>query len=106
MTMVAGILDKQSIPTYENDMKQIFEDLSKSQEDGSNIEFFESRFEMLNQRVDELEIERENVKREMKAVISKYQGRLITIEQMFRYLSKELGACELKITEAKEKNNI
>lgn len=99
--MIAGILDKQALTNYQEDMKQIFEDITKSQEAGTNIEFFESRYKMLDEEVDKLEIKREEVKKELTDTISKLQGELVTIDQMFRYLGKELGACEMKLKEAK-----
>lgn len=99
--MIAGILDKNALSNYQEDMKQIFEDITKSQEAGTNIEFFESRYKMLDEEVDKLEIKRAEVKNELRATISKLQGELVTIDQMFRYLGKELGACEMKLKEAK-----
>lgn len=99
--MIAGILDKDAISNYQENMKQIFEDITKSQASGTNIEFFESRYKMLNEEVDKLEIRREEVRKELKTVISKLQGELVTLDQMFRYLGKELGACEFKLKEAK-----
>lgn len=99
--MIAGILDKNAILNYEEDMKQLFEDITKSQEAGTNIEFFESRYKILSEEIDKLEIKREEIKKELKIMLSKFQGELITIDQMFRYLGKELGACEIKLKEAK-----
>lgn len=99
--MIAGILDKNAISGYQEDMKQILGDIAKSQEVGTNIEFFESRYKMLDEELNKLGIKREEVRTELKAAISKLQGELITIDQMFRYLGKELGACELKLKEAK-----
>ena len=82
--MIAGILDKNAISNYHEDMKQILEDISKSQEAGTNIEFFESRYKMLNDEVDKLEVKRNEIKKELKDTISKLQGELVTIDQMFR----------------------
>lgn len=102
--MIAGILDSKAISGYQEDMKQILEDISKSQEAGTNIEFFESRYKMLNEEVDKLEVKRDEVKKELRSTISKLQGELVTIDQMFKYLGKELGACEFKLKEAKGEN--
>ena len=99
--MIAGILDKNAISNYQEDMKLIFEEITKSQEAGTNIEFFESRYKMLNEEIDKLGIKREEIKAELKTVVSKLQGELITIDQMFKYLLKESGACEIKLKEAK-----
>ena len=101
MANISGIIDKESLSNYQSDMKELLDGITKSQIEGTNIEFFESRLMILKQEVEEIENRRNDIKLEMKAVISQMQGKLITLDQMSKYLGKELGACEIKLKEAK-----
>ena len=97
-----GVLDKQAINIFNQDINDVLNVINTSINEGKNKEFLESRIAILEEEASRVEERRNTILEEFKVTVSKLKGELISIDQLFKYLYKEIGVCELALDEMKD----
>lgn len=97
-----GILDRQAIERYQEDLRKSMEAVIASDLPKLNIYFLEKRYEMLMIQEIELVEKIKDKEDEIERILAGLGGELLTLKQFLVYVCKEEGVCEIKLLELKE----
>lgn len=97
-----GILDRQAVARYQEDLKKIVAAAIEADSPQLNIFLLEKRYEMLKAQEEDLELKIKNKQEEIEKILAELGGELLTLKQFLVYVCKEEGVCEVKLQELKE----